>query len=99
VIDEYKGAPLPFLSLRWGMKLFLYTHLIYNFAGGLLPGMVVPVVDLFAVGTESADALALVLTMLLFLVSEGIILIGVGDTDDLCRLFVGIFHRYNHAYV
>jgi hypothetical protein len=27
------------------------------------------------------------------------ILIEVGDTDDLCRLFVGIFHRYNHAYV
>jgi hypothetical protein len=37
--------------------------------------------------------------MLLFLVPEGMILIEVGDTDDLCRLFVGIFHRYNHAYV
>ena len=90
---------LPFLSLRWGMKLFLYIHLIYNFAGGLLPGMVVPVVDLFAVRAESASALALVLAALLFLVPEGMILIEVGDTDDLCRLFVGIFHRYNHAYV
>ncbi|MGB4405290.1 MAG: hypothetical protein WBI82_00315 [Sphaerochaeta sp.] len=40
--------------------------------------MVVPVVDLFAIGTESANALALVLAAL---------------------LFVGIFHRYSHAYV